>query len=177
MSDLALLVGIGEEELSKALIRGLPAKLRWHVVSFNPTTLSETIQRILLGEATLSFDDNEHINVVSENGMATTVQRMDERLELHIQQSRTINLYRDHLVSTAEHVVEMATHRQNAFVHLMAIHRGLINVSATIHATTTMITFLTEGTTISTPSEQKEATHFNPVPSVVVIILDIIIVM
>ena len=44
-------------------------------------TLRETIQRILLGEATLSFDDNEHINVVSENGMATTVQRMDERLD------------------------------------------------------------------------------------------------
>ena len=81
MSDLALLVGIGQEELSKALIRGLPAKLRWHVVSFNPTTLSETIQRILLGEATISFDDNEHINVVSENGMATTVQRMDDRLD------------------------------------------------------------------------------------------------
>ena len=50
-------------------------------MSFNPTTLSETIQRILLGEATLSFDDNEHINVVSENGMTTTVQRMDERLD------------------------------------------------------------------------------------------------
>ena len=108
MSDFALLVGIGEE-LSKALIRGLPAKLRWHAGSFNPTTLSETIQRILLGEATLSFDDNERINVVSENGMATTVQ------------SRTINLYRDYLVSTAEHVVEMVTKRQNAFVHLMAI--------------------------------------------------------
>ena len=29
MSDLALLVGIGEV-LSKALVRGLPAKLRWH---------------------------------------------------------------------------------------------------------------------------------------------------
>ena len=50
-------------------------------MSFNPTTLSETIQRLLLGEATLSFDDNEHINVVSENGMATTVQRMDEGLD------------------------------------------------------------------------------------------------
>ena len=49
-------------------------------MSFNPTTLSETIQRILLGEATLSFDDKEDINVVSKNGMATTVQRMDERL-------------------------------------------------------------------------------------------------
>ena len=48
-------------------------------MSFNHTTLSETIQRILLGEATLSFDDNEHINVVSENGMAITVQKMDER--------------------------------------------------------------------------------------------------
>ena len=81
MFDLALLVSIGEEELSKALIRGLPAKLRWHVVSFNPTTLSEIIQRILLEKATLSFDDNEHIDVVSENRMTTTVQRMDELLD------------------------------------------------------------------------------------------------
>ena len=59
MSDFALLVGIGEEELLKALIRGLLVTLRWHVVSFNPTTLSETIHHILLGKATLSFDDNE----------------------------------------------------------------------------------------------------------------------
>ena len=81
MSDLALLVDIEDTELSKALIRGLPTRLKWNVVSFNPTTLSETIQRILLGEATLSFGDNEHINVVSENGMITTVQRMDERID------------------------------------------------------------------------------------------------
>ena len=163
MSDLALLVGIGEEELSKALIRGVPAKLRWHVVSFNPTTLSETIQRILLGEATLSFDDNEHINVVSENGMDTTVQRMDERLDKLEDLLKSCQLSRTTYPaeqndqplqrSYAEHVVEMATIRQNAFVHLMAIHRGVINVSTTIHATTTMITFLTEGTTIFTPSE------------------------
>ena len=65
----------------KTLIRRIPEKLRWHVVSFNPTTLSETIQCILLGEATLPFDDNEHIIVVSENGMATTVQRRDDRLD------------------------------------------------------------------------------------------------
>ena len=81
MSDLALLVDIEDTELSKALIRGLPTRLKWNVVSFNPTTLSEIIQRILLGEATLSFVDNERINVVSENGMVTTVQRMDERLD------------------------------------------------------------------------------------------------
>ena len=67
--------------IESSYTRTTSEKLRWHVVSFNPTTLSETIQRILLGDATLSFDDNEHINVVSENGMATTVQRMDERLD------------------------------------------------------------------------------------------------
>ena len=81
MCDLALLVGTADTELSKALIRGLPTRLKCHVVSFNLTTLSETIERILLGEATLSFGDNEHINVVSENGMPTTVQRMNERLD------------------------------------------------------------------------------------------------
>ena len=80
MCDLALLLCIEYTELSKALIRGLPARLKWPVVSFNPTTLSETIQRILLVETTLLFDDNEQI-VVSENGIVTTVQRMDERLD------------------------------------------------------------------------------------------------
>ena len=74
-------MGIENTDLSKTRIRGLPTRLKWHVVSFNPTTLSETIQRILLGESTLSFDDNEHINVVSKNGMTTTIQRMDERLD------------------------------------------------------------------------------------------------
>ena len=81
MCDLALLVGIEDTELSKTLIRGHPTRLKWHVVIFNPTTLSETIQRIISGEATLSFDDNEHINVANDNGMTTTVQRMDERLD------------------------------------------------------------------------------------------------
>ena len=34
-----------------------------------------------MGEATLSFEDNEHINVVNDNGMTTAVQRMNERLD------------------------------------------------------------------------------------------------
>ena len=36
MSYLALLVGIGVEEISKALIPGLPAKIRWHGSEFQP---------------------------------------------------------------------------------------------------------------------------------------------
>ena len=80
MSELALLVGIQEEELSKALIRGLPPKLRWHVVSFNPTSLSETIQRILLGEATLSFtEEKTEINEISDN-FALLCTRLEERV-------------------------------------------------------------------------------------------------
>ena len=81
MCGLAILVGIEDTELSQTLIRELLTRLKWHVVSFNPTTLSETIHRILLGEATLSFEDNEHINVVNDNGITTTVQIIDERLD------------------------------------------------------------------------------------------------
>lgn len=81
MSDLALLVGASEDELSKALIRGLPNKLRWHVVSFNPTTLSETIQRILLGEATIAEESQEEVNAFSDNTLVKIVTRLDERLD------------------------------------------------------------------------------------------------
>ena len=80
MSELALLVGLKEEELSKALIRGLPPKLRWHVVSFNPTSLSDTIQRILLGEATLSFtEEKNEINEISDS-FAVLCTRLEERV-------------------------------------------------------------------------------------------------
>ena len=51
------------------------------MVSFNPTTLDETIQRILLGEASLSFEYNEQLNDVTDNVVVTTVQRMVERLD------------------------------------------------------------------------------------------------
>ena len=56
---MAHLVGVTDSELSKALIRGLPNRLKWHVVSFNPASLSDTIQRILLGEATLAMEGSE----------------------------------------------------------------------------------------------------------------------
>ena len=39
------------------------------------------MQRILMGDVSLSFGDNEHINVVSENGIPRTVQRMGARLD------------------------------------------------------------------------------------------------
>ena len=81
MSNLALLVGIEDEELMKALIRGLPSKLRWHVISFNPTTLNETIQRILLGEATLASEYGDQINMMEDNSMITVVRQLDEKMD------------------------------------------------------------------------------------------------
>ena len=81
MSDLSLCVGIGDIELFIALVRGLLTRLKWHVVSLNLATLSETIQRILLGEAALLFQHDEQLNVVTDNIVVTTVQIMDERLD------------------------------------------------------------------------------------------------
>ena len=81
MSNLALLTGIKDEELAKALIRGLPDQLRWHVISFNPTSLSDTIQRILLGEATLAFTGKEEIHAISENNAVVVMKKMEERMD------------------------------------------------------------------------------------------------
>ena len=81
MSNLALLTGIKDDELAKALIRGLPDQLKWHVISFNPTTLSDTIQRILLGEATLTFTGKEEIHAIEENELSVLMKTMDLRLE------------------------------------------------------------------------------------------------
>ena len=81
MSNLALLTGIKDEELGKALIRGLPDQLRWHVISFNPTTLSDTIQRILLGEATLAFTKKEEIHAIEDNELAMLMKTMELRME------------------------------------------------------------------------------------------------
>lgn len=76
VTDLALLVGMSDNELQKTLIRGLPHKLKWHVVSFNPMTIEETVQRILLGEATLQCDEKDEIHGV-ESTDGRIVQLLD----------------------------------------------------------------------------------------------------
>ena len=88
MSDLAQLVGITDSELSKALIRGLPRQLKWHVISYNLTTLSETIQRILIGEATLSLDESADINAIGDSTMSAA-SKIDEKVDLLEQLVRT----------------------------------------------------------------------------------------
>ena len=79
MSELAQLVGITDSELSKALIRGLPTNLKWNVISYHPVGLSETIQRILLGEATLSVDDTADINAIGDDKSA--IDRINQRVD------------------------------------------------------------------------------------------------
>ena len=46
MTNLSLLAGMSSDELSKSLIRWLPADLKWQVVAFNPKTKSSMIKSI-----------------------------------------------------------------------------------------------------------------------------------
>ena len=80
LSDMAQLVGITDSELSQALIRGLPRQRKWNVISHNPTTLSETIQRILLGEATLVSDESVDINAICDN-TTSTIAKINQKVD------------------------------------------------------------------------------------------------
>ena len=105
------------------------------MVSFNPTTLSETIQRIISGEATLSFDDNEHINVANDNGMTTTVQRMDERLDRLEDIQKSCQLSRTAFpVETNQHLPAQSD-CQNVLRQITFQLVVLINLSTVFHET------------------------------------------
>ena len=57
--ELSQLSGLTDVELSKAIIRGLPDKLKFQVISHNPKTLDETVQRILLSESMMPANNGE----------------------------------------------------------------------------------------------------------------------
>ena len=59
-------IGLTAKEISQALIRGLPGKIRAQIITFNPSTLDETIQRIYLAEAAIKLQQKEELTVVEE---------------------------------------------------------------------------------------------------------------
>ena len=59
-------IGLTAKEISQALIRGLPGKIRSQIITFNPSTLDETIQRIYLAEAAIKLQQKEELTVVEE---------------------------------------------------------------------------------------------------------------
>ena len=70
--ELAQLTNLSETELCKSILRGLPEKLRWQVVSFNPKTMDETIQRVLLTESMLSATDQQEVVSTLEERIANS---------------------------------------------------------------------------------------------------------
>ena len=71
-----------DNEFQKCLIRGLPEQLKWHVVGFNPNTVEETVQRIVLGDATLQWSTKKNeINAVEAKDwkMAYILEKMSTR--------------------------------------------------------------------------------------------------
>ena len=79
-------VGMTANEQRAALIRGLTPKLRSQLVTHNPQTLAETIERIYLSETALSLKDQESVNMVDSvttcqlAGINATMNKLDEKL-------------------------------------------------------------------------------------------------
>ena len=112
MTELSLLVGMEDNEFQKCLIRGLPEQLKWHVVGFNPKTVEETVQRILLGDATLQWATKKiEINAVEAKDwkMADILEKMSTRLDaLESDRGRTNHStatchFREHQTPTMRH--------------------------------------------------------------------------
>ena len=78
MTNLSLLAGMSSDELSKSLIRGLPADLKWQVEAFNPKTIEDTVERILLAES--KWKTKEHCNTVEERLATHRTNDMIEKL-------------------------------------------------------------------------------------------------
>ena len=80
MTNLSLLAGMSSDELSKSLIRGLPADLKWQVVAFNPKMMEDTVERILLAESSYQWKTKEHCNTVEERLATHRTNDMIEKL-------------------------------------------------------------------------------------------------
>ena len=57
-------IGMTEKEKQAALIRGLSPKLKSHLITHNPQSLAETIERIYLSETALSLQNQESVNAI-----------------------------------------------------------------------------------------------------------------
>ncbi len=78
MTNLSLLAGMKQDELSKCLIRGLPEDLKWNVIAFNPKTIEDTIERILLAESSYTWKLKEQCNTMEER---LVTHRINENIE------------------------------------------------------------------------------------------------
>ena len=59
-------MGISRDELSKSLIRGLHDDLKWQIVAFNPKTIEDTVERIILTESSCQWKTKGHCNTAGE---------------------------------------------------------------------------------------------------------------
>ena len=86
MIELAQLTSLGENELCKAILRGLPDAIKHQVISHNPRTIDEVIQRVLLAESmqqnsstsTLCSPDDRVITTKLENFVNKLTSSIDE---------------------------------------------------------------------------------------------------
>jgi len=84
--QLANNIGMTPNEQRAALIRGLSPKLRSQLITHNPQTLAETIERIYLSETALNLLNQETVNAVDSitscqlAGINAAVSKLDEKM-------------------------------------------------------------------------------------------------
>ena len=100
-------IGMTPNEQRAALIRGLRPKLRSQLITHNPQSLADTIERIYLSETALNLQDQDTVNVVESmtSGQLATinaaVSKLDEKINGLSENSRF-----------AEHSEEQSNRRQ-----------------------------------------------------------------
>ena len=76
-------LGMKDEETRSYIIRGLTPKLKAELITHNPSTLSETIERVYLSEAALKLKNSE-IQAIDTNSqiaaITTTIARLDRTI-------------------------------------------------------------------------------------------------
>ncbi len=79
----ALSDGVGEDILAKRLIAGLSEDLKSLVTSFDPITLCDTIELILLWETILSFESKEPVAIDENDDTSKLLEEVDIYLNNH----------------------------------------------------------------------------------------------
>ena len=112
--DLGQLVDMDQRELRKAIIRGLPDRLKYQVVSHNPQTLDDTVQRVLLCES-LMTPDEQSINTLEDRVTSTKMNDFVTKLSTSLDEiEKTFDRFRhtaDQLNTSAVPIMNLPTCR------------------------------------------------------------------
>ena len=96
--EMGSIIGLTVNEQRAALIRGLTPRLKAQLVTHNPQTLTDTIERIYLSETALTMTPDS-VNVVDSitncqlANISATVQKLEERMSEIVKPQQPVNMW------------------------------------------------------------------------------------